>query len=119
GANKAGVALREYTEPWIKAFRDDNDRLNIELPEETPRATDEPNLRAMGDMILALEKNGHTYRRDGSIYFKISTLPQYGRLAHLDPSGMKDGVSVDVDEYTKDDPRDFVLWKATKAGEPT
>jgi cysteinyl-tRNA synthetase len=70
-------------------------------------------------MILSLEKNGHTYRRDGSIYFKISTMPQYGRLARLDVAGMKDGVSVDVDEYTKDDPRDFVLWKATKPGEPT
>jgi cysteinyl-tRNA synthetase len=73
----------------------------------------------MSDLILALERNGHTYRRDGSVYYKISTLPQYGRLARLDHAGMKDGARVDVDEYTKDDPRDFVLWKATKPGEPT
>ena len=91
----------------------------IEPPEETPRATDEANLRAMGDMILALERNGHTYRRDGSIYFKIASLPTYGRLARLDHEGMKAGASVDVDEYSKDDARDFVLWKATKPGEPT
>ena len=75
GANEAGVPLREYTEQWIEAFRDDALRLGIEEPEERPRATDEQNLRAMGDMILALERNGHTYRRDGSIYFRIASFP--------------------------------------------
>jgi len=119
GAAKAGKPLREYTEPWIQLFRDDSAKLGLEPPEETPRATDEGNLRAMSDMVLALEKNGHTYRRDGSVYFKISSLPSYGRLAHLDTEGMKSGVSVDVDEYSKDDARDFVLWKATKPEEPT
>ncbi len=119
GAQKAGVPLREYTEQWIDAFREDIEQLGIEAPEETPRATDEANLRAMGDMILALERNGHTYRRDGSIYFKIATLPQYGKLARLDHEGMKSGASVDVDEYSKDDARDFVLWKASKPDEPT
>ena len=73
----------------------------------------------MGDMILALERNGHTYRRDGSIYFKIASLPTYGRLARLDHDGLQAGARVDVDEYSKDDARDFVLWKATKPGEPT
>jgi cysteinyl-tRNA synthetase len=119
GATKAGTSLRQYTDPWIQAFREDSARLGLEPPAETPRATDEPNLRAMSDMVLALERNGHTYRRDGSIYFKISSLPTYGQLAHLDTDGMKPGVSVDVDEYSKDDARDFVLWKATKPGEPT
>ncbi len=118
GAQQAGVPLREYTEPWIQAFREDMAQLGIETPEETPRATDEDNLRAMGDLIVALERNGHTYRRDGSIYFKISTLPQYGRLARLDRDGMQDGARVDTDEYSKDNPRDFVLWKASKPGEP-
>jgi cysteinyl-tRNA synthetase len=119
GAQKAGVPLREYTDQWIAVFREDAAKLGLLPPADTPRATDDANLRAMADLILALEKNGHTYRRDGSIYFKISTLPQYGRLAHLDHSGMKDGARVDVDEYTKDDPRDFVLWKASRPGEPS
>ena len=119
GAAKAGASLRDYTEPWVEAFRADSACLGLEPPQETPRATDEPNLRAMSEMVLALEHNGHTYRRDGSIYFKIASLPTYGRLAHLDAEGMKSGVSVDVDEYSKDDARDFVLWKATKPGEPT
>ena len=119
GAATAGKPLREYTDPWIEAFREDSAGLGLEPAEETPRATDEVNLRAMSDMVLALEHNGHTYRRDGSIYFKIASLPTYGRLAHLDTEGMKPGVSVDVDEYSKDDARDFVLWKATKPDEPT
>jgi cysteinyl-tRNA synthetase len=118
GASKAGQPLRDYTEQWIRAFREDAEQLGVETPRETPRATDEANLKAMGDMILALEKNGHTYRRDGSIYFKISTLPSYGRLVRLDPDAIKTGAGND-DEYSKDDARDFVLWKATKPGEPT
>ena len=119
GAREAGAPLREYTDRWIRAFREDSLRLGLEVPEQTPRATDVANLRAMGEMVLELERRGHTYRRDGSIYFKISTLPQYGRLARLDCEGMRDGVSVDVDEYSKDDPRDFVLWKAPRPGEPS
>jgi cysteinyl-tRNA synthetase len=119
GAAKAGKPLREYTEPWIEAFREDAARLGLEPPEETPRATDEVNLRAMSDLVLALERNGHTYRRDGAVYFKIASLPTYGQLARLDTEGMKSGVSVDVDEYSKDDARDFVLWKATEPDEPT
>ena len=84
-----------------------------------PRATDEDNLRAMSDTILALEANGHTYRSDGSIYFRISTLPQYGRLARLDHVAIKAGARIDSDRYEKEDARDFVLWKAAKPGEPT
>jgi cysteinyl-tRNA synthetase len=119
GAQKAGKALREYTEEWIGAFRSDAELLGLETPEQTPRATDEANMRAMCDMILALERNGHTYQRDGSIYFKIGSLESYGRLARIDHEGLHAGARVDVDEYSKDDARDFVLWKASKPGEPS
>ena len=119
GAQKAGMELRAYTDQYIAMFRDDARALGLEEVEETPRATDEANLEAMADLIRKLEKNGHTYVSDGSIYFKISTLPTYGKLAHLDHEGMKDGARVDSDNYAKEDARDFVLWKATKADEPT
>jgi cysteinyl-tRNA synthetase len=119
GAQAAGVGLRDYTGPWIDAFREDAATLGIETPEEMPRATDEENLRAMGEMVQALERNGHAYRRDGSVYFRIATLPQYGRLARLDHAGLHAGARVDVDEYSKDDARDFVLWKGAKDGEPS
>jgi cysteinyl-tRNA synthetase len=119
GAQQAGMDLRQYTEQWIQAFREDAARLGIETPEEMPRATDEANLRAMGEMVQALERHGHAYRRDGSIYFRIGSLPQYGRLARLDHDGLHAGARVDVDEYSKDDARDFVLWKGAKDGEPS
>ena len=118
-SQKAGVPLREYTGRYIEAFLEDAAALGLEPVEEMPRATDDENVAAMGETIRALEANGHTYRSDGSIYFKISTLPDYGKLARLDHGGMKSGARIDADKYEKEDARDFVLWKATKPGEPT
>jgi cysteinyl-tRNA synthetase len=118
-AQKSGVPLREYTDRFIDAFRKDALALGLEPPEETPRATDDPNIAAMGETIKALERNGHTYRSDGSIYFRIATFPDYGKLARLDHSGIKSGARIDSDKYDKENARDFVLWKATKPEEPT
>ncbi len=119
GAQKAGMDLRAYTDQYIAMFRDDTRALGLEPVEESPRATDEANLVAMASLIKALDANGHTYRSDGSIYFKINTLPTYGKLARLDHEGMKPGARVDTDSYTKEDARDFVLWKGHRAGEPS
>jgi cysteinyl-tRNA synthetase len=118
-AQKAGVPLREYTDRYIEAYREDAAALGLEPVEESPRATDPENIEAMGKTIRALAERGHTYTSDGSIYFKIATLPDYGKLARLDHSGMKSGARVDSDKYDKENARDFVLWKATKPGEPT
>jgi cysteinyl-tRNA synthetase len=115
----AGVSLREYTDRYIAAFHEDANALGLERVEDSPRATDEANLRAMVGMVQALQARGHTYASDGSIYFKISTWPDYGKLAELDPTGIKPGARVDADSYSKEDARDFVLWKATEPGEPT
>ena len=115
----AGVSLRDYTDRYIAAFREDAAVLGLEPVEEYPRATDEANLRAMVEMVQKLEANGHTYRSDGSVYFKIATLPDYGKLARLDHEGIKPGARIDSDRYEKDDARDFVLWKATAPDEPT
>jgi cysteinyl-tRNA synthetase len=116
---QAGVSLREYTDRYIDAFREDAAAMGLEPVEENPRATDEANLRAMVEMIRQLGERGHTYASDGSIYFRISTLPEYGKLARLDHEGIQAGARVDSDSYAKQDARDFVLWKATKPGEPT
>ncbi len=118
-SQKAGVPLREYTGRFITAFLEDAALLGLEPVEETPRATDEANIEAMGETIRALDRNGHTYASEGSIYFKISTLPEYGKLAHLDHAGIQSGARIDSDKYEKENARDFVLWKATKPGEPT
>ena len=119
GAQKAGMGLREYTDQYIQAFLEDTASLGIEPVEEMPRATDEINLRAMVSTIQELERRGHTYRSDGSIYFKISTLAGYGKLARLDHEGMQDGARVDSDDYAKEHARDFALWKATEPDEPS
>jgi cysteinyl-tRNA synthetase len=118
-SRKAGVPLREYTDRYIAAFREDAATLGLEPVEENPRATDEDNLRAMSDMVAALERHGHTYRTDGSIYFKIATFSRYGQLARLDHEGIQPGARVDTDKYDKENARDFVLWKATQPDEPT
>ena len=119
GARKAGLELRAYTDQYIAAFYEDTAALGIESVEEMPRATDEANLQAMVQTIQRLEQRGHTYRSDGSIYFKISTLSSYGKLARLDHEGMQDGARVDSDDYGKENARDFALWKASGPDEPS
>ena len=119
GAQREGVSLREYTDRYIAAFHEDAAALGLEPVEEMPRATDPANLEAMAKVIKALQDRGHTYVSDGSIYFKIATMADYGKLARLHHEGMQAGARVDSDEYGKEDARDFVLWKATKPGEPT
>ena len=69
-------------------------------------------------MIQRLKEKGHTYEKDGSVYFRIASFRDYGKLSKLDVSGLLAGARVDVDEYDKQDARDFVLWKSTRDGEP-
>ena len=71
--------------------------------------------RRWRDTIQALESERPHLRSDGSIYFKISTFPEYGKLARLDHAGIKSGARIDSDKYEKEDARDFVLWKANEA----
>jgi cysteinyl-tRNA synthetase len=110
-----GETIDEFTEPFIEAFFQDLDTLRIQRAEHYPRATQ--HIFEMVSLIEVLNEKGHTYVSDGSTYFKISTFPRYGALAHLDASGLRAGARVDVDDYGKDDPRDFVLWKSRKPGE--
>jgi cysteinyl-tRNA synthetase len=109
---RQGKPLREFTEFYTAEFLKDVDRLNIERPEELPRATD--HIPEMVDIMRRLEANGHTYKSDGSLYFSIASFDGYGRLSGLKLEGNIAGARVDVDEYEKADARDFVLWKAPK-----
>lgn len=109
-------SIGEYTAQYEKAFLDDSALLRLERPERIVRATE--HIQEMIEAIRGLEANGHTYQSDGSTYFRIASFPQYGRLSRLHMEGMQAGARVDVDEYEKDDARDFVLWKGRKEGEP-
>ena len=109
-------SIAEYTEKYTQAFLEDTATLRLQRPERLVKATDH-----IPDMVRAiqdLERMGYTYQSDGSIYYRISNFPGYGKLSHNDFSGIRAGARVDVDEYDKANARDFVLWKARKDGEP-
>jgi len=108
--------LNEYTAIYTKAFLEDCAALRLERPERLAPATE--HIPEMVEAIERLAATNHTYTSDGSVYFRISTFPGYGKLSHNDFSGNLAGARVDVDEYEKADARDFALWKAPKEGEP-
>ncbi len=114
-AAAAGVSIREYTDKYIQAYLDDRSALNLEPPEYIARATE--HIDDMVELIQRLTQRGFTYSSDGSIYFRISKFPGYGKLSKIDVAGMQTGARVDMDRYDKDNARDFALWKAPKPGE--
>jgi cysteinyl-tRNA synthetase len=112
----AGLPLRQYTQKFIDAFMVDRDLLSLERPEIMVRATD--CIPEMIQLVQRLEQKGFTYSSEGSVYFRLSAFSDYGKLSKINLSGNRPGARVDSDEYEKSDPRDFVLWKAAKPGEP-
>ena len=114
-SSRDGVSVKQYTAKYEKAFLEDSATLNIEQP-DLVRATD--HIEQMAKFIGDLVEKGFAYRtEDGSYYFRIAKFPAYGKLSKRDFAGMEDGARVDVDEYDKDNARDFALWKAPKPGE--
>jgi cysteinyl-tRNA synthetase len=108
--------IQEYTKKYEEAFQEDMWTLGLEQPERVVRATD--HIEKMAAFIQRLVEKGFAYRsEDGSYYFRIARFPEYGKLSKKDFSGIEIGARVDVDEYEKDDARDFALWKAPKEGE--
>jgi cysteinyl-tRNA synthetase len=109
-------SVQEYTRRYEEAFLEDMQTLNLEMPEKLVRATE--HIAEMAEFIKKLEEKGFAYRtEDGSYYFRIAKFPEYGKLSKKDFSGIEVGARVDVDEYDKDNARDFALWKAPKEGE--
>jgi cysteinyl-tRNA synthetase len=117
GAAEEGISLREFTDRYAAAFFEDIDTLGVERAEHYPRATEY--VPQMVELVQRLRERGHTYDSDGSVYFRIATFPGYGKLSGIDPGAVRAGARVDSDEYEKDDARDFVLWKASRPGEPS
>ena len=109
-SQKQGKGLKEFTEPYTKAFFEDIDVLGIERVEHYPHATDYIN--QMVEIVKKLVDKGLAYEVDGNYYFKISAFKDYGKLAHLDMEGLKPGARVASDEYEKESVSDFALWKA-------
>ena len=108
-----GKSLLDFTNEYTAAFFEDLKILNVRLAHHYPRATEF--VSQMIHTIQKLEKKGFTYTaEDGSVFFKISQFPEYGKLARLDPDQLKSGDRVAADEYEKEEGRDFALWKGYK-----
>jgi cysteinyl-tRNA synthetase len=112
GARDAGVSLKEFTTKYIREFFEDLITLRIDRAEHYPPATDH-----IGDMVALvkrLKEKGYTYEADGSTYFRIAAFDGYGKLSHFRLDELQDGASgrTALDEYTKEDVKDFALWKA-------
>ncbi|HET6852647.1 MAG TPA: cysteine--tRNA ligase [Pyrinomonadaceae bacterium] len=110
-SQKAGLSIDDYTAKYIDALWEDFDALGCERPEIVPRAT-----RHIPEMVTLIEKllaTDHAYRSDHSIYYRIASFPEYGKLSKINFAGNIAGASerVDTDKYEKEDARDFALWK--------
>jgi cysteinyl-tRNA synthetase len=114
-AAAAGKSIRDYTEKFVQTFFEDCKTLSIEAPEHWIRATD--HIDDMVKLIQRLQQNTFTYPSEGSIYYRIAKFPEYGKLSHIDLTGIQAGARVDNDRYDKESARDFALWKAPKKGE--
>jgi cysteinyl-tRNA synthetase len=114
-ANKQGIPQRELAEKYTQRYFEDMKALNIEEPDVTPYATDE--IPKIIEIVQGLIDKGYGYESEGSVYFRVRNVPDYGKLSHRTLDSMKAGIRIESGEE-KEDPMDFVLWKASKPGEP-
>lgn len=110
-SQQAGLSIEEYTAKYIDALWEDFDALGCERPQIVPRAT--RHIPEMVSLIERLLETGHAYESDGSIYYRIASFPEYGKLSKINFAGNIAGASdrIDTDRYEKEDARDFALWK--------
>lgn len=118
GCRAQGVPLAEFTAPFKKAFFEDLETLRIKPANHFPEATADIHIARMIEMISTLIERGHAYRaEDGSVYFRISSFPKYGQLAHFNLEELQPSGRVRSDEYEKEQIGDFALWKAWDAAD--
>jgi len=115
GASKAGVSLSEFTSRYIDGFMEAIDALGVKRATGYPKASD--HVADMIEISHELIHKGFAYEKHGSIYFDISKFKRYGRLSGIDLSKIQLGRTVDLDNYEKDNPRDFTLLKRSTLAE--
>jgi cysteinyl-tRNA synthetase len=115
-SNESNVDWRDLTAEFIKAHDEDMTALNVLPPTHTPKATDFiPEMIAMCENLIA---KGHAYESNGDVYYRVNSFAEYGKLSHRTFDEMMAGARVEVNEL-KENPYDFVLWKSSKANEPS
>ncbi|HHM05760.1 MAG TPA: cysteine--tRNA ligase [Gammaproteobacteria bacterium] len=116
-AREQGEEIDTLTGRYIQAMHEDSAALNVLPPDLEPRAT--TSMAAIIAMIRRLVERGYAYPApNGDVYYDVSRFERYGALSGKHLEDLRAGERVAVDE-AKDDPLDFVLWKAAKAGEPS
>jgi len=115
-ANQLGVATKELAEKYTSSYLEDMDALNIVRADIYPRATEE--IPKIIEVIQGLIDKGYAYPAQGSVYFRVRSVSDYGKLAHRTLESMMAGARIEAGEE-KEEPMDFVLWKACKPGEPS
>ncbi|MCL2866856.1 MAG: cysteine--tRNA ligase, partial [Clostridia bacterium] len=116
-ANEEGVTVKELAEKYITAYQEDARALGIMPAGVHPRATQ--HIPHMLSLIQTLMDKGKAYASGGDVYFRVRSFPAYGQLSGQDMEELEEGASDrSIMEADKEDPRDFVLWKAQKEGEP-
>lgn len=113
-AHREKISLSELAERYETIFFSDLAKLNIELADIYPRATE--HFSEMKQLLNQLVEKGVAYEKDGSVYFSISKFSEYGRLSHLEKRQLKPGARVATDEYSKENVNDFALWKQDRPG---
>jgi len=110
-ANKEGMTINELTLRYTKEFMNDIKSLKILPADKYPRATD--HIAEMIQMIQTLEESGYAYEtKDHSVYFRLDSYDSYGQLTKIDLTKQRSTERIINDEYSKDNPQDFALWKA-------
>ena len=115
-ANEIGVSTRELAEKYTNSYFEDMDTLNVERADLYPRATEE--IPKIIEVIQGLIDKGYAYPIQGSVYFRVRNVADYGKLSHRNLESMMAGARIDVGEE-KEHPADFTLWKASKPDEPS
>jgi cysteinyl-tRNA synthetase len=115
-ATAEGVPIGEITARYEAAYLDDMDKLNVLAPTMAPHVT--AHMDAIIAQIAAIMDEGCAYAAEGHVLFDVSAYENYGRLSGRDLDEMVAGARVEVAPY-KRNPHDFVLWKPSKAGEPS
>lgn len=115
GSEKAGMGMAEFTEKYIDMFKNDLAALKISPAAKYPRAS--KYVEQMNELTEKLLDKGFAYEKFRSIYFDISRFPDYGKLSGVDINKIRIGATVDLDDYEKDNPRDFTLLKRCRLSE--
>ncbi len=108
-ALEKGRPLKELTEEIERAFYEDLEFLRIEKANVYPKVSE--NLEEMKELAFKLYDQHKAYEKFSALYFDVSRFPDYGRLAKVDLKALKGGVTVDQEEYEKEEPYDFALLK--------